>query len=535
MSTGISPVTAQSRRETSAADPTARKLDSDSWQPALLRVPPSLRRARDEWAPVLVHGWTLTVVGLLAVFLALQFLIPARLVIAGLGAVGRPSVAVGIMLAFLWAVSAIRRHELPGGRQPVRWIVGIFLGVQLLGHAVGFDRLPSPAQASSAERWLIFSIAIAGVILFVADGIRTRDELDRLLRLVLFFASIMSLVGLLQFAQIIDLTEYIVIPGLQRNSELIGVGVRGDANFARVAGTANHYIEFGVVLALLLPVAVHYALFSPAGRARMWRWITVGVIAAGIPLSISRSAILTVAISMGMMAIVWPWRQRYNALVISVAATAVFHVVNRGVLGTIKSLFTNAENDTSVTDRIARTATVIDLWSQRPWLGWGSGMVTPEEFLLLDNQWYMTLIAGGIIGVIALALFFFVPYLMGRSTRLRGHDQETRHLGHALAVTMPAAMLASGTFDSFSFATFVGVMCILIGATGALWRLDGTSVHNPIQLSAPGDKFVTTPLMADIRNRLGEAWVMTRPRNYGHRVASATPAPPRTGRRRPAA
>ncbi|UFU02384.1 O-antigen ligase family protein [Ruania suaedae] len=488
---------------------------SPRWQPILLRIPAPLLRAREEWVPVLIRGGTITTLGLLALFLALQFLIPARLVIGGMGAVGRPSVAIGILLAFLWVVSAIRPHHLPAGRQPIRWAVGVFLAVQLVGHVVGFDRLPTAAQASAADRWLILMAALCGVTLAVADGIRTRGDLDRLLRLLVVFACAMSLVGALQFFAELDLTRAISIPGLVQNYELIHVGARGDGDFPRVAGTANHYIEFGVVLALVLPVAMHYALFSPPGHSRMWRWSAVGLIALGIPLSISRSAIVTVFVVMVLMAIIWPWRQRYNAAVIGVLATGAFHVLNRGVLGTIRGLFTNAENDPSVLARIERTATVLELWRDRPLLGWGAGMVTPEEFLLLDNQVYMFLIAGGVIGVAGFLVFFVLPYLLGRSIRLRGRDQETRHLGHTLAVTMPAAVVASATFDSFSFATFVGVMCVLIGATGALWRLDGTSVARPLQLATPGDTFVTTPLMAQLRRRLRAAWMATRPRHYG--------------------
>ncbi|MBZ2196742.1 O-antigen ligase family protein [Ruania sp. N2-46] len=489
--------------------------EEKEWRPVLLRVPNGYKRVREVWIPALIHRWTLTTLGLLVLFLCLQFLIPARLVIGGLGAVGRPSVAVGIMLAFLWVLSAVRAHRLPAGTQPIRWVIGLYVGLQLLGNVIGFDRLPSAAEASSADRWLIFTAAIAGVALVTADGLSTRLELDRVLLTVVALASVMSIIGVLQFAGIVDITQYIKIPGLHANADLIGISARGDGGFPRVASTANHFIEFGVVLALVLPIALHYALFSPPGRTRVWRWLGVSLVALGIPLSISRSAILTVVVTMGLMAIVWPWRQRYNALVIGVMATAVFHLVNRGVLGTIRSLFTNAENDTSVTDRIARTDYVIDLWSLRPWLGRGAGMVTPEEYILLDNQVYMTLLAGGVVGVAGLVLFFLVPYLMGRSIRLRGKDQETRHLGQALAVSMPAALMASATFDSFSFATFVGVVCIIIGAIGALWRLDGTSPTNEIQLAAPGDRFVATPLAANFRERIGAAWAASRPRNYG--------------------
>lgn len=478
--------------------------EDETWQPFLLRSPASLQRARQERAPVL-RGATVSTAGLLILFLALQFLIPARLVIGGMGAVGRPSVAIGVLLAFLWAVSAIRPHRLPRGRQPIRWAIGAFVLAQLIGHVVGFDRLPSEVQASAATRWLIFVVAIAGVTLAAADGVRTRDELDRVLELLVLFAALMSMVGVLQFFGVVDLVRYIHIPGLSFNYDLLDVAVRG-AGIPRVAGTANHYIEFGVVLALVLPVAMHYALFAPPGPTRWWRWACVGLVAMGIPLSVSRSAIVTVIVAMGMMAIVWRWRQRYNALVLAVMATAVFHVLNRGVLGTIKSLFMNVENDPSITERIERTAQVMDLWHERPVFGWGAGMVTPQEFLLLDNQIYGFLLSGGVIAVLAFVILFLVPYLLGRSVRLRGRDEETRHLGHTLAVTMPAAVVGSGTFDSFSFATFVGVMCLLIGATGALWRLDGISPSRPLQIAEPGDKFVATPLMANVRQRVQHAW-----------------------------
>jgi hypothetical protein len=413
---------------------------------------------------------------------------------------------------------------LPAARQPIRWIVAMFVALQLFGYAVGFDRLPSTAEATAADRWLIFVASIAGVTLAVADGLRTRDQLDRLLRMLVVLSAVMSVVGILQFFRLIDLTQYIDLPGLQRNSQLIAVGARGTDRFARVAGTANHYIEFGVVLALVLPIALHYAFFAPRGRTRVWRWICVAIIAFGIPLSISRSAAVTVVLTVGLLAVVWPWRQRYNALVVGGIAVVLFRLINPGVLGTIKALFLNAENDPSVTDRIARTHYVLTLWSLRPWLGRGAGMITPEQYILLDNQWYMTLLAGGVLGVVGLAVFFAVPYGMGRSIRLRGRDQETRHLGQALAVTMPGAVLSSGTFDSFSFPTWVGVVCVLIGAIGALWRLDGTTVSAPLQVAAPGDRFVTTPLTARARARIRDAWVASVPRNYGRSRAGAASA-----------
>lgn len=475
------------------------------WEPTLLRQRGTQKNGVENWHPVLIRRRRLTVLGLLILFLALQFLIPSRLVIAGMGAVGRPSVAVGAMLAFLWFVCAIRAHQLPRGMAPIRWVVGIFVGLQLLGYAVGVDRGPTADELSNANMWLIFIIAMAGIALATSDGLRDRREVDVLLRTLVVVAAAMAAVGALQFAGIVDLTRYISIPGLRHNADFLQVGARGDGDFPRVAGTANHYIEFGVVLALTLPIALHYALFSPRGRARLWRWGAVALIGAGIPLSISRSAVLTIAMTMALLAVVWPWRQRYNAVIIAVLMTAAFHVVNRGVLGTIRGLFLNFDNDPSIQNRVGDIDYVVKLWSQRPWLGRGAGMITPERYILLDNQFYGTLLAGGILGVAGLVALFVVPYLMARSVRLRAAEQETRHLGQALAATVPAAFMASGTFDSFSFSTFTGTMFIVFGTIGALHRIEAISRHSPLQPAMPGDRFVTSPLMFDIRRRLRAA------------------------------
>ena len=121
-------------------------------------------------------------------------------------------------------------------------------------------------------------------MLAVADGLRTRAELDRLLKTMVGLAAVMSFVGILQFLRI-DLVQHISIPGLRPNSaQLFGVGSRGDTHLARVAGTANHFIEYGVVLGLVLPIALHYAFFATSRRERTRQWVLVAIVACGIPL-----------------------------------------------------------------------------------------------------------------------------------------------------------------------------------------------------------------------------------------------------------
>ncbi len=441
---------------------------------------------------------------LLVVFLALQFLIPARLVIGGMGAVGRPSVAVGILLMFLWLVSFTRRNQLPSAVQPIRWVVLGYLAVQLFGYAVGYDRGLPGIEASAADRWLIFVVAMVGVTLATADGVPDRRRLDNLLRTLVALASVMAFIGVLQFLGVADLTQYLRLPGLQNNAELIDIGERGGPGFARVASTATHYIEFGVVLSMVLPLALHYGLFASSVKQRWTWWTAAGLIAAAIPFSLSRSATLAVAVGMFLLATVWPWRQKFNGAMIGLGAATAFTVVQPGVLGTIRALFTNAENDPSIQNRLADTEYVLNLWEQNPIIGRGAGTVLPDRYILLDNQLYMTLLAGGVVGLVGLVLFFMVPYFVARNIRLRGADQETRHLAQALAVIFPVGLLASATFDSLSFATFVGVVFVAAGAIGALWRLDHESGHERVlQVAGPDDRFVATPLMADRTSKPG--------------------------------
>jgi lipoyl(octanoyl) transferase len=125
-----------------------------------------------------------------------------------MGAVGRPSVAIGLLLCFSWIVTFLIRHGLPEGSQPVRWVVIGYVALQLFGYAVGYDRGLHPLEANSADRWVIFTFAMAGVALAAADGIATRRQLDRLLLALVGFGAIMAAIGALQFVGIIDIAQY---------------------------------------------------------------------------------------------------------------------------------------------------------------------------------------------------------------------------------------------------------------------------------------------------------------------------------------
>jgi len=338
--------------------------------------------------------------------------------------------------------------------------------------------------------------------LAIVDGVRSRRRLETLLSWTVGLAAVMGAVGALQSLVGLDLTQHIRIPGLRLNSALIGVGERGDVALARVAGTASHYIEFGVVLAMLLPLAVHRLIFAKNLGQRQSAWVMLVPIACGIPFSISRSGTVGIAVALAVMAVVWPWRFRLRALLAAMVAIVVFRLLQPGVLGTIRSLFANTENDPSVQDRISDYAYVGAMFPERPWLGRGPGTFLPDRYILLDNQFLYTAMTSGLIGVAAFAGLFLGGYFVARSVRLRGADSETRHLAQCLAAGLLAGLVCSATFDAFSFATFTGVTFLLLGFVGALWRLDRQGQRRPLQGGDEADPVVAPPWMGAGPDRL---------------------------------
>jgi hypothetical protein len=380
-------------------------------------------------------------------------------------------VVIALGLTLIWVASWFSSNAIPVGFQPVRWLLTAFFITSVLAYAVGYTRGLSQAEANSTDRQLILVIAMCGLALAIADGVPDRRTLDAVLRRFTYFCGIMSAVGGIQALFRVDLTGYIKIPGLNINSQIIGIGERGNQDLARVAGTASHYIEFGVVLAMAMPIAVHYSLQSAGRSQKIRRWGLTLLIASGVPFSISRAAVVSFAVSLGVLAVAWTWQTRIRALMIGVVATLAFRALRPGLLGTILALFLYANDDPSVLHRTDQYPIVERYFSDRPWLGRGLGTFLPKQYILLDNEFLVTLICGGLFALAGFIMLFVGGYFVGRSIRHHGIDNSVQHLGQALAASMLSALIASGTFDAMSFPTFVGALFLLLGAVGALFRL----------------------------------------------------------------
>ncbi|WP_131740490.1 O-antigen ligase family protein [Actinomadura roseirufa] len=419
-------------------------------------------------------------VTVLSVFVVMLTVVPARFVVGALGAAGTPA---GIMavLCLLWYLSSLiaTRTSPVRGAQPVRPVVAVFCCAMLASYAAANMRYLPGLEANAADRGLILTAGWAGIALLAADGVPRPDRLEAVRRRLVAGGGFIAALGCLQFFTGLDLAGRLAFPGLSASTDYTSLLSRDDFN--RPMATATHPIEFGVVLAMLLPLALHGAVHAaPERRAR--RWFLVCMILVVLPMTVSRSAILGLAVVCAVILPIWPARWR----VVSVLALGVFMVGLRavvpGLIGTLTSLVSDIGSDSSTTTRTDDYVVLGNTFVHRPWLGRGFGTYLPQSYRILDNQYLLSAVETGVVGVAALLTVLLAGWFLARSARrayLAGQDAENAHLAQCFAASMAVALFSFFTFDAFSFPMVSNLAFLLLGCCGALWRMSRPEPDGP--------------------------------------------------------
>ncbi len=407
-------------------------------------------------------------VTILRIYAVLLILIPPTHIIEPLGAVGTPATVVALVALMLWAVGVLA----PGTYLcrtvvPVRVVMGVLVVATFVSYAGAHVRYVPAVELLASDRALIQLCAWGGVALLAAEGLRDREELYRVLRVLVAAVATMSLIGLFQFRFGIDFAENVNrIPGLHQNADLVSIQDRG--GFRRPAGTATHPIEYGCVIAMTLPLALHLARFDLA-RSAFRRWFAVAAIVIGIPVAVSRSAVLAALVAAIVIFIGLEPRLRPRALGVAAAFVVVTYATTPGLLGTLGGLFVNAGDDSSISYRTNDYATVGEFVRQSPWFGRGPGTFVAGPYIILDNQYLLTVIEIGLVGLVVVIAYLLTAAFLGRGARHATKEPAVRDLGQALAAASVASAVAAITFDAFSFLMFAGVVPLCLGIAGALW------------------------------------------------------------------
>jgi O-antigen ligase len=406
---------------------------------------------------------------LLSLTVVLLAVIPARLIIPGMTDLGRPALIVGFLLFFWWLVTRFSTGLVMPGPQPLRWAFFAFFGVLMVGYAVGFMRGLTSMESNAADRTMLYFCVFGGVALTAADGLPNWFRLRSLLKVLVVSATFVAAIGVLEYLLQRPLTDYLAVPGLQAKGWVPVLQDRGAA--VRVASTTSHYIEMAAFLALVLPCALHFAIFS---RRPMRRWLAVVatvIIAAGIASTISRTGIIAVTIMFLALFPVWTWRMRYNIGVMITILLAGGVASSPGLIHTLLHLFDNPSKDSSIAVRYERYPMAFKIIGQRPWFGRGTGTWVPPQYQIMDNEWLALMLSNGILGAVAYAALHITAIAVAWMALKRSTDQDTRHLCAALISTQFMALVVAATFDSLSFATFATTLALTTGMCGTVWRL----------------------------------------------------------------
>ncbi len=415
-------------------------------------------------------GWD--VVSVLTVFLVVGLAIPAPLIFKPLGGSGTPADLLGLGFLLWWGLAKLGTDSgVDRGRQPIRIALLGLVVAALASVAALFLRAASSGQEiTSAYRGLVQIMALAGIALLAADGISSLERLHTLMHRFVAGVSLVASLGLLQWLTGYNPAATLSVPGLVRNVDLTA---QGRSDFTRVQSTTVHPIELASLLGITLPIAVVYALQAQDRRTKLVRWTEVAVIAAVLPLALARTGVIAALIGLLAIAMDWSWRRRGRAAAVAGAAVVAMRLAVPGLVGTIISLFQQFGQDSSTTDREGRWQIAGHYFEMHPWFGRGLNTYYAATGLYFDNQYLGTATETGALGLVAWVLLFLIMAFTARGAHLRATDPETKALGQALAGVAVAMMVIFMTADMMSYAMEMGMFFLLLGVTGALWRLTG--------------------------------------------------------------
>ena len=252
-------------------------------------------------------------VALLTVYLVLLLAIPSNITIGALGSLGRPSLLWGIALLAFWTISQLQKPVaiVRTVSQPVRFAFAVLIVIALVSFAAAMLRGQPSDQVSPAFTAIVRLLSWAGVLFVTLDGIRTMNDLTRLVRRIVIGAGLLATLGFLQFFTGQPLIEFwSSVPGL--SGAEFDVAARG--GIVRSPGTATHPLEYATALNAALPLAIATAISHgfhwQQSRAKALWWLPVAVISVSAIVGVSRSAIIGFAVAIVSMIPAIPRRHR---------------------------------------------------------------------------------------------------------------------------------------------------------------------------------------------------------------------------------
>ncbi|WP_432561339.1 O-antigen ligase family protein [Kineococcus sp. SYSU DK003] len=396
------------------------------------------------------------------------FLVPGNFVVPGPlnsnGSPGRLFSLVCLGLAVLTVITAARRRS--DDEDPQWSLVGgtlvLYLAAATWSYGVAVMHPLDASETAGALRSLVGAFGITGVGVYTWLVLRERRDVGRILGWIVGMAAVSVVVAALSWLGVVNWASLIRSTPLVENTPTLRNVTRLD--FLRARGTGEHPIEFSLATTAALPLAMHLARYaSTVGRRRLAVLASV-VLVAGVPLAVSRSAILGLAIAVVVGVSIWPLAQKFAALVVGFLGLLAMFAFVPTLTESLTAIFRDAAEDNSVTGRLSDYALVEQMFRQNPVLGLGAGVYRPETGgVFLDNTWLGTLIGGGAVGVVVFALLFLVAAGVAWDRSVLAADAADRSLNRALLAVLGVVLMGTFTSDLTSFPQPTVLLMITLG------------------------------------------------------------------------
>lgn len=427
---------------------------------SLTAAPPATRRR--------VDGVTA-----LTFFTIALYAIPTSQRLSALGQVGEQGTLLGLaaLIWWLWYRAQHRRWLPEPGPNWVRIALFLFVVTVSISYISAMLRPIPSDETSPADAGLLRMLAFTGTALLALDGPPTMKRLLTVSTRIAVVASLVALLGLVQFVTGQSLIDHISIPGFKPSSDFAVLVARGD--LIRPSGTSVHPLEFAAILTTALPLAITSALHLRGLRA-VGMWACSAALVVTVFLSGSRSAFIAIAASIVPLVLALGIRARLIVIGAVVVLGIGVYVLFPTAITNVLYLFTAIQSDSSAASRTGSFGIAGFLFGQFPVFGRGLGTMLPE-YHIFDDQYLAAAVELGAVGLAILVLLLLgaIGSIVGARRRFR--DQRTRDFGVALigSVLANAALLA--LFDEWSFPQAAGTMFLAIGLCGAYWRLSAVA------------------------------------------------------------
>ncbi|WP_018331982.1 O-antigen ligase family protein [Actinomycetospora chiangmaiensis] len=416
---------------------------------------------------------------LVCALVVLTLLLPSDQIVPGLGVT--PASLLTGLLAFLWVCLHLGRNlPVAKGRTPVRTAVFLLVGSVALSFVAGMYGYLTEGEVKNSVHTTVLVLTVIGSCLFVIDVVRGQVGLAHIARAFVVASAVVAVAGIVESLVGITFVSHLSIPGLHPTS-YADLTQATRQSLTRAQSTTGHPIEFGVLCGMALPFAVHLASRHRVRSRRAVYWSCATVLVVGAVFSISRSAIIAlVAVGCVLLVGATP-AQRVRATAVVLAGLGVLWMAVPQVVEALVTFFASASTDPSVGARTGDYTVLAAQFVRSPILGHGPGTWYAPVHQIFDNQYLLTLVETGVVGLaVRLAVFVTAAWQL---LRLHFRDPDRgQSLPLAGAAGLVVVILTSATFDFGSFASVNTLSFLLVGMAGALARVHGADLPRTVFL-----------------------------------------------------